>query len=151
MTEENKKKEENLKKMTLSEIKSKGIKLDFKGRLNNAGPLQRLYLKVVKVWTIKQKGSLLIRLTLLLDRTFFNALDVPLEGKDKFIEDLTKFPRHRVIKINGLKYTLLNVEQRSTRVVETTIGLNDVGDVTLADLPYRICDAWENILDSLSA
>jgi len=138
---------EDVKKMTFKEIESRQVKMDYASYLTDSKPLREIYLKVS---TFELEDSFSIRLSLLLEESFFNGFDTSKE-REQFIKKFGGFPKLKVFKsVDGQDYKIVNLIRHSTKILEVKLALYKIENLALEDLPYRISSVWNDILDRFS-
>jgi hypothetical protein len=141
-------KRDDLEKLTLKEIESRNIRIDYLEYLTDSKPLKNMYFKIL---SFEIEDSFSIRLSLLLDKNFFDGHEIPSKEREQFIKKILKFPKHRVYtSIDGQEYKVENVIHHSTKNLEVKIVLYRMENVILEELPYRIRWVWADIVDKLT-
>jgi hypothetical protein len=141
-------KRDDLKKLTLKEIESRNIRIDYLQYLTDSKPLRDVYLKIS---SFEIEDSFSIKLSLLLDKSFFDGHEIFPKEREQFIKKILKFPKLRVYtSIDGQEYKVENVIHHSTKILEVKLVLYKMENVTLEELPYRIRWVWNDIVDKLT-
>jgi len=139
---------EELKKMSLKEIKSRDIRIDFASYLTKSEPLRAV---CVKVSIFELDDSFSARLGLLLDNSFFDRVKMSSKEREQIVKKFERFPKLKVFEsINGIEYEVENVIRHSIKVLEVKLALDKIENVVLEELPYRIRWIWTDILDRFS-
>lgn len=142
---------EDLEKMTLKEIESRRIRIDYASYLTGSDSLRDVNIKV----SVFEVSNLSIRLSILLNENFFgykkhNEYAVSSQERELFIKRLERFPKLKVFKsLDGQEYKVTTLIRHSTKVLEVKLALYKIGNVTVGDLPYRIRWIWNDILDKV--
>jgi hypothetical protein len=136
---------EDLKKLTLKEIKSRNIRIDYTGYLTDSNPLKDVYLRISD---FELEDSFSIRLSLLLENRFFDRLEISPKEREQFIKRFEKFPKLKVFRsIKEQEYKVVNVIRHSTKILEVKLALYEMESVILEELPYRIRWVWNDIIN----
>jgi hypothetical protein len=133
-----------LKKLSLDEIRARGITIDFISYLTNSEPLKDVCVKV-SLFEFEDSSSAI--LGLLLEGSFFERLKT-LKEREYIIKKFERFPKSKVFKsIDALEYHVIDTIRHSTKVLEIKLAVDQIGDVTVKELPYRIRWIWNDIIE----
>jgi len=136
---------EDLKKLSLKQIESRNIRIDYVKYLTDSNSLKDVYLRISD---FELEDSFSIRLSLLLENRFFDRLEISPKEREQFIKRLEKFPKLKVFRsIEEQEYKVVNVIRHSTKILEVKLVLYEMESVTLEELPYRIRWVWNDIIN----